>query len=49
MRYTEEELLEYVRQAVKRSIGMKKLQTLKEGANRSIVIRQGAMMAKMEY
>ncbi|WP_182103249.1 hypothetical protein [Niallia taxi] len=49
MRYTDEELLEYVRQAVKRSIGMKKLQALKEAANRSIVIRQGAMMAKMEY
>ncbi|MEI2406279.1 hypothetical protein V8V80_25695 [Niallia taxi] len=49
VRYTDEELLEYVRQAVKRSIGMKKLQALKEAANRSIVIRQGAMMAKMEY
>lgn len=49
MRYTEEELLEYLRQAVKRSIGMNKLQALKEAANRSIVIRQGAMMAKMEY
>lgn len=49
VRYTDEELLEYERQAVKRSIGMKKLQALKKAANRSIVIRQGAMMAKMEY
>lgn len=48
MRYTEEELLEYLRQAVKRSIGIKKIRALKEAANRSIGIRQGAMMAKME-
>ncbi|WP_425593742.1 transposase, partial [Cytobacillus gottheilii] len=48
VRYTEEELLEYLRQAVKRSIGIKKIRALKEAANRSIGIRQGAMMAKME-
>jgi len=45
VRYTEEELLEYLKQAVKRSIGIKKIQALKEAANRSIGIRQGAMMA----
>ncbi|WP_257535848.1 hypothetical protein [Mesobacillus foraminis] len=33
---------------MKRSIGIKKIQALKEAANRSIGIRQGAMMAKME-
>jgi len=38
----------WIRQAVKRSIGIKKIRALKEAANRSIGIRQGAMMAKME-
>ncbi|PAD65953.1 IS110 family transposase [Bacillus sp. 7586-K] len=47
-KYTEEELLVYLRKEVKRSIGMKKIQALKKAANRSIGIRQGAMMAKME-
>ena len=45
---TEEELLIYLRQEVKRSIGLNKIKALKEAANRSIGIRQGAMMAKME-
>ncbi|MDK8643313.1 hypothetical protein ACQRXC_26665 (plasmid) [Niallia taxi] len=46
VRYTEEELIKYLRQAVKRSIGIKKIQALKETANRTIGIRRCAMMAK---
>ncbi|MGG0412616.1 hypothetical protein ABEZ59_18070 [Peribacillus simplex] len=33
---------------VKRSMGLKKIRALKEAANRSIGIRQGAAMAKLE-
>ncbi len=33
---------------VKRSIGLKKIRALKEAANRSIGIRQGSAMAKLE-
>ncbi|MGG3480080.1 IS110 family transposase, partial [Peribacillus frigoritolerans] len=46
--YTDEELLLSLRQVVKRSIGLKKIRALKEAANRSIGIRQGAAMAKLE-
>ncbi|MBT2719426.1 IS110 family transposase [Bacillus sp. ISL-57] len=46
--YTDEELLLSLRQVVKRSIGLKKIRVLKEAANRSIGIRQGAAMAKLE-
>ncbi|USK36630.1 hypothetical protein LIT25_26175 (plasmid) [Bacillus sp. F19] len=46
--YTDEELLLYLRQVVKRSIGLKKIRALKEAANRSIGIRQGSNMAKLE-
>ncbi|USK31211.1 IS110 family transposase (plasmid) [Bacillus sp. CMF21] len=48
VKYTDEELLLYLRQVVKRSIGYKKIRALKEAANRSIGIRQGANMAKLE-
>lgn len=47
-KYTDEDLLIYLRQVVKRSIGMKKIRALKEAANRSIGIRQGSAMAKLE-
>jgi transposase len=46
--YTDEELLLSLRQVVKRSIGLKKIRALKEAADRSIGIRQGAAMAKLE-
>ncbi|MDM5222752.1 IS110 family transposase [Peribacillus sp. NJ11] len=48
VKYTDEELLLSLRQLVKRSIGLKKIRALKEAANRSIGIRQGAAMAKLE-
>jgi transposase len=48
VKYTDEELLLYLRQVVKRSIGLKKIRALKEAANRSIGIRQGSNMAKLE-
>ncbi|MBS4203646.1 IS110 family transposase [Lederbergia citrea] len=48
VKYTDEELLLYLRQVVKRSIGLKKIRALKEAANRSIGIRQGSAMAKLE-
>ncbi|WP_088104128.1 IS110 family transposase [Halalkalibacter urbisdiaboli] len=48
IQYTDEELFTYLRQVVKRSIGMKKIQALKEAASRSIGIRQGAEMARLE-
>ncbi|MFY0802600.1 IS110 family transposase [Peribacillus frigoritolerans] len=46
--YTDEELLLSLRKVVKRSIGLKKIRALKEAANRSIGIRQGSAMAKLE-
>ena len=48
VKYTDEELLLSLRQVVKRSIGLKKIRALKEAANLSIGIRQGAAMAKLE-
>ncbi|MFS0596332.1 IS110 family transposase [Peribacillus frigoritolerans] len=48
VKYTDEELLLSLRQVVKRSMGLKKIRALKEAANRSIGIRQGAAMAKLE-
>ncbi|MDP1421181.1 IS110 family transposase [Peribacillus simplex] len=48
VKYTDEELLLSLRQVVKRSIGLKKIRALKEAANPSSGIRQGAAMAKLE-
>jgi transposase len=45
---TDEELMVHLRQAVKRGVGLGKMQELKQVANLSIGIRQGADMAKLE-
>ena len=46
--YSDQELLTYLRKAVTRSVGLKKIQALKQAARTSIGIRQGADMAKLE-
>lgn len=45
---SDEELMVHLRQAVKRGVGLGKMQELKQVANLSIGIRQGAEMAKLE-
>ncbi len=46
--FTEEELLIHLRKAVKRSVGLSKVRQLKQAASKSIGLRQGANMAKLE-
>ncbi len=46
--FTDEELLTHLRKAVTRSVGLKKIQAIKQAARASIGIRQGADMAKLE-
>ena len=48
IKFSDQELLIYLRQAVKRSIGLKKIKELKQAASRSIGVRQGSDMAKLE-
>ncbi|WP_042144292.1 IS110 family transposase [Paucisalibacillus sp. EB02] len=46
--FSDEELLIHLRKAVKRSVGLSKIQELKQAAGKSIGLKQGATMAKME-
>lgn len=46
--FSDQDLLNHLRKAVKRSVGLSKIQDLKQAARESIGIRQGADMAKLE-
>ncbi|WP_163103226.1 IS110 family transposase [Peribacillus alkalitolerans] len=46
--YSDQDLLNHLRKSVKRSVGMNKIHELKQAANESIGLRQGATMAKLE-
>ncbi|MGN7300508.1 IS110 family transposase [Ferdinandcohnia sp. SAFN-114] len=48
IRFTDEELLIHLRKTVKRSVGLNKIRQLKEAAGKSIGLRQGSEMAKLE-
>ncbi|WP_409274804.1 IS110 family transposase [Neobacillus sp. SCS-31] len=48
IQFTDEELLFHLRKAVKRSVGLNKIRQLKEAAGKSIGLRQGSEMAKLE-
>jgi transposase len=48
VRFSDQELLTHLRKAVTRSVGLSKIQALKQAARTSIGIRQGADMAKLE-
>ena len=46
--FSDQELLTHLRKVVTRSVGLKKIQAIKQAASMSIGIRQGADMAKLE-
>ncbi|MED1472830.1 IS110 family transposase, partial [Bacillus salipaludis] len=46
--FSDQELLTHLRKAVTRSVGLNKIQELKQAANKSIGLRQGSDMAKLE-
>jgi transposase len=46
--FTEDELLSHLRKSVTRSVGVKKIRELKQAASKSIGLRQGSEMAKLE-
>ncbi|MEH6944091.1 IS110 family transposase [Bacillus sp. JJ722] len=46
--FSDQELLTFLRKAVTRSVGLKKIQAIKLAASTSVGIRQGADMAKLE-
>ncbi|WP_409303922.1 IS110 family transposase [Peribacillus sp. SCS-155] len=46
--FSDEELLSHLRKAVTRSVGLNKIQELKQAAKKSIGLRQGSEMAKLE-
>jgi transposase len=46
--FTEDELLSHLRKSVTRSVGVKKVRELKQAASKSIGLRQGSEMAKLE-
>ncbi|RLL41095.1 IS110 family transposase [Oceanobacillus piezotolerans] len=48
VKFSDQELLIHLRKAVKRSVGLSKIQELKQAASKSIGLRQGASMAKLE-
>ncbi|WP_261134071.1 IS110 family transposase [Bacillus sp. Marseille-Q3570] len=48
VKLSDQELLTHLRKAVKRGVGLAKMQELKQVANLSIGIRQGSEMAKLE-
>jgi transposase len=48
VKFSDQDLLMHVRKAVKRSVGLNKIQELKHAASKSIGLRQGANMAKLE-
>ncbi|MEH7379989.1 IS110 family transposase [Bacillus sp. JJ1533] len=48
VKFSDQDLLMHLRKAVKRSVGLNKIQELKHAASKSIGLRQGANMAKLE-
>jgi transposase len=48
VKFSDQELLIHLRKAVTRSVGLSKIQELKQAARKSIGLRQGADMAKLE-
>lgn len=48
VKISDQELLIHLRKAVKRSVGLSKIQELKQAASKSIGLKQGASMAKLE-
>ncbi|MDQ6600694.1 IS110 family transposase [Bacillus salipaludis] len=46
--FSDQELLTHLRKAVTRSVGLNKIQELKQAASKSIGLRQGSDMAKLE-
>lgn len=48
VKYSDQKLLMHLRKAVTRSVGLSKIQALKQAASNSIGLRQGADMAKLE-
>ncbi|MED1471682.1 IS110 family transposase [Bacillus salipaludis] len=46
--FSDQELLTHLRKAVTRSVGLNKIQELKQAANKSIGLRQGSNIAKLE-
>lgn len=48
LKFSDQELLIHLRKAVTRSVGLSKIQELKQAARKSIGLRQGADMAKLE-
>jgi transposase len=48
VKFSDQELLIHLRKAVKRSVGLSKIQELKQAASKSIGLKQGATMAKLE-
>lgn len=48
VKFSDQELLLHLRKTVKRSVGISKIQELKQAASKSIGLRQGASMAKLE-
>ncbi|MGM0877980.1 MAG: IS110 family transposase [Bacillota bacterium] len=48
VKFSDQELLIHLRKAVTRSVGLSKIQELKQAASKSIGLRQGADMAKLE-
>lgn len=48
IKFSEQELLAHLRKAVTRSVGLSKIRELKQAASKSIGIRQGSDMAKLE-
>lgn len=48
IKFSEQELLTHLRKAVTRSVGLSKIRELKQAASKSIGLRQGSDMAKLE-
>ncbi|MGN7298322.1 transposase, partial [Ferdinandcohnia sp. SAFN-114] len=48
VKFSDQDLLMHLRKTVKRSVGLNKIQELKHAASKSIGLRQGANMAKLE-
>ncbi|MFT4417319.1 IS110 family transposase [Fredinandcohnia humi] len=48
VKFSDQDLLMHLRKAVKRSVGLNKIQELKHAASKSIGLRQGTNMAKLE-
>lgn len=48
MKFSDQELLIHLRKTVKRGVGLGKIQQLKQAASKSIGLKQGASMAKLE-